>query len=116
VRRLEASNLLIPVVGDFAGPTAIREIGRYLAMHDAAVTAFYLSNVERYLFEQRRAWRRFYVNAAVLPHDEDSVFIRSVLNRPAFALESSLSSMAGLLHAFDEGRIRRYQDIVSLVE
>ena len=29
VRKLEGDNLVIPVVGDFGGPTAIREVGRY---------------------------------------------------------------------------------------
>ena len=104
---------VIPVVGDFAGPTAIREVGRYLSTHSAPVTAFYLSNVERYLFEQRRAWRRFYNNVAILPYDDRSLFIRSVLNRPTFELESSLSPIAGLIKAFGDGRIRRYQDAVT---
>jgi hypothetical protein len=113
VKKLQARNLVIPVVGDFAGPTAIREVGRYLSTHSAPVTAFYLSNVERYLFEQRRAWRRFYNNVAILPYDDRSLFIRSVLNRPTFELESSLSPIAGLIKAFGDGRIRRYQDAVT---
>ena len=113
VRRLQTANLIVPLVGDFAGPTAIREVGRYLAAHHASVTAFYLSNVERYLFEQRRAWRRFYTNVAILPYDEKSLFIRSVLNRPTFELESSLSPMASLMKAFSDGRIRRYQDAIT---
>jgi len=114
VRRLEAANLVIPVVGDFAGATAVREVGRYLSAHNAPVTAFYLSNVERYLFEQRRAWRRFYSNVAILPYDDRSVFIRSVLNRPTFELEHSLSPIAAFMQAFSDGRIRRYQDAVTI--
>jgi hypothetical protein len=114
VRRLQTANLVIPVVGDFAGPTAIREVGRYLSAHHAAVTAFYLSNVERYLFEQRRAWRRFYTNVAVLPYTDNSLFIRSVLNRPTFELESSLSPIVTVMKAFTDGRIRRYQDAVTI--
>jgi hypothetical protein len=114
VRKLQASNLVIPVVGDFAGPTAIREVGRYLTTHRAPVTAFYLSNVERYLFEQRRAWRRFYANVAILPYDDRSLFIRSVLHRPTFELRHSLSPIAGLMKAFGDGRIRRYHDAVTI--
>ena len=114
VRKLEAGNLLIPVVGDFAGATAVREVGSYLSARNAPVTAFYLSNVERYLFEQRRAWRRFYANVATLPYDDRSVFIRSVLNRPTFELEHSLSPIAAFLEAFSDGRIRRYQDAVTI--
>jgi hypothetical protein len=111
VRTLEMNNLVIPVVGDFAGPKAIREIGRYLSTHNATVTAFYLSNVERYLFERRRSWRMFYTNVAILPHDEKSLFIRAVLNRPAFTLVSLIAPIADLLKAFSEGRIHQYQDV-----
>jgi hypothetical protein len=115
VRGLQMDNLVIPVVGDFAGPTAIREIGRYLAANDATVSAFYLSNVERYLFERRRAWRQFYANVAVLPYDDKSLFIRAVLNRPAFTLISLVSPIAGQMQAFSEGRLRRYQDVFSVL-
>jgi hypothetical protein len=111
VRSLEANNMVIPVVGDFAGPTAIMEIGRYLAAHNATVTAFYLSNVERYLFERRRSWRRFYTNVAILPYDDRSLFIRAVLNRPAFTLVSLVAPIADLMNAFAQGRIRQYQDV-----
>src|SRR5262249_48318619 len=50
VRRLHVKNLIVPVVGDFAGPKAIRSVGEYLRQHGGTVTAFYLSNVEQYLF------------------------------------------------------------------
>ena len=114
VRTLEGRNLVIPIVGDFAGPKAIREVGRYLAAHDTTVTAFYLSNVERYLFERRRAWRSFYANVAVLPYTDQSLFIRSVLNRPAFTLVSLLAPIGDQMKAFNDGRIRNYQDVFSL--
>ena len=114
VKTLEGHNLVIPIVGDFAGPTAVREVGRYLASHDATVTAFYLSNVERYLFDRRRAWRSFYANVAVLPYTDKSLFIRSVLNRPTFTLVSLLAPISTQMKAFGEGRIRVYQDVFSL--
>jgi hypothetical protein len=114
VQTLEANNLVVPVVGDFGGPTALPEVGRYLAAHQATVTAFYLSNVERYLFERRRAWRRFYTNVAILPYNNRSVFIRAVLNRPTFTLISLVAPISDLMTAFGEGRIRRYQDVFSL--
>jgi len=114
VRKLEGDNLVIPVVGDFGGPTAIREVGRYLSSHGATVTAFYLSNVERYLFDRRRSWRNFYTNVAVLPYDNKSLFIRAILNRPASTLVTLLSPIAELMKAFDEGRIHEYQDVFSI--
>jgi hypothetical protein len=114
VRKLEGDNLVIPVVGDFAGPKAIREVGRFLSNHDTTVTAFYLSNVERYLFDRRRSWRQFYSNVATLPYNDKSMFIRAILNRPASTLVTLLSPIADLMKAFDEGRIHEYQDVFSI--
>ena len=42
------------------------------------VTAFYLSNVEQYLFREIGEADRFYGNVAALPTDSTSMFIRSV--------------------------------------
>ena len=55
VKNLESKNLVIPVVGDFGGPKAIRAVGAYLKARGATVSTFYLSNVEQYL-EQDRKW------------------------------------------------------------
>src|SRR6185369_14595517 len=77
---LEKKNLIVPVVGDFAGPKAIRAVAGYLKEHDAYVTAFYLSNVEQYLFQQNDDWSKFYQNVETLPLDATSTFIRSVFN------------------------------------
>ena len=49
LKELHEKNLLVPVVGNFAGPKALRAVGRYLKERDALVSAFYLSNVEQYL-------------------------------------------------------------------
>ena len=114
VRKLQGDNLVIPVVGDFGGQTALRDIGRYLSSHGTTVTAFYLSNVERYLFDRRRSWRRFYTNVALLPYDDRSIFIRAILNRPASTLVSLLSPIADLMRAFEDGRIHEYQDVFSI--
>jgi hypothetical protein len=78
VREMHVRNLIIPVVGNFAGPKAIRAVGAYLKQHDLTVTAFYLSNVEQYLFRSPGDADRFYDNVATLPLDSTSTFIRSV--------------------------------------
>jgi hypothetical protein len=78
VRDLQLRNLVVPLVGDFAGPKAIRAVAEYLRNRDMIVTAFYLSNVEQYLFRQGGASDRFYGNVAALPLDSTSTFIRSV--------------------------------------
>jgi hypothetical protein len=67
-------NLLVPVVGDFAGPKAIRTVGAYLKEKGAVVSAYYLSNVEQYL-NQNGVEQVFLCNVAQLPLDAASTFI-----------------------------------------
>jgi len=76
VKALHARNLIVPVVGDFAGPKAVRAVGAYLRRHDATVAAFYVSNVEQYL-RLERVWGAFCANVARLPIDDVSTFIRA---------------------------------------
>jgi hypothetical protein len=75
IRDLQLRNLIVPIVGDFAGPRAIRSIADYLQRHGSRVNAFYVSNVESYLFQGGVA-PQFYANVATLPLDSSSVFIR----------------------------------------
>jgi hypothetical protein len=75
VRDFESRNLVVPVVGDFAGPKAIRGVGEYVKQHGGVVTAFYLSNVEQYL--QGDLWTRFCASVATLPLDDTSTYIFS---------------------------------------
>ncbi len=76
IKDLERRNLVIPVVGNFAGPKALRGVGQYLRSHDALVSAFYVSNVEQYL-EREGGMEQFCASAATLPVDDSSTFIRS---------------------------------------
>ncbi len=68
--------MVVPVVGDFGGPKAIRAVGTYLKAQGAVVAAFYLSNVEQYLYQDGK-WNAFCRNVAALPLDASSTFIRS---------------------------------------
>ena len=42
LRDLEVSNLIVPIVGDFAGDMALKAVGAYLKQHSATVTALSL--------------------------------------------------------------------------
>ena len=75
VKEMENRNMVVPVVGDFAGPKALRSIGAWLKARGAVVSAFYVSNVEQYL-EQNGKWSAFCANVATLPLDRSSIFIR----------------------------------------
>ena len=52
IKDLHSRNLIVPVVGNFAGPKAIRAVGQYLKARGAVVAAFYVSNVEQYLIRE----------------------------------------------------------------
>ena len=122
LKDLEQRNLIVPLIGDFAGPKTIRAVGTYLKQQNAAVTVFYLSNVEQYLFQQNDEWSRFYQNVATLPLDPNARFIRSVFNGYAYTLtangyfrsDSLLSSIPDLLEAFNAGRIETYYDVIRM--
>jgi hypothetical protein len=101
LKRLETNNLIVPVVGDFAGPKAIRSVGRYLKEKGATVSAFYLSNVEMYL-KRSGNWDSFCANVATLPLDGTSTFIRA-LRGGRFGPGGSLASELGLMEAETSG-------------
>jgi len=119
VKQLEQRNLVVPVVGDLAGPKAVRAIGAYLESHHEPVSAFYASNVEQYLFRGGTfdAWAE---NLASLPHDEHSVIIRSVFPyghadpdaRPGYLTVQLVQSVAVFLAAERAGGYQGYLDLV----
>src|SRR5262249_5790623 len=76
LKRFEAENRLIPIVGDFAGPHALKALGAFLKANGLRVSSFYTSNVEFYLFSTP-AWSRYVANVRSLPLADDAVFIRS---------------------------------------
>jgi hypothetical protein len=123
IRDLEGRNLIVPLTGDFGGDKALRAVARYLRDHDATVTAFYLSNVERYLFQvtgnQNGGWRSFYGNVAALPLDPSSAFIRSISGgarggRFGMRLPSVLASIPATLAAVNNGTIAAYDDVFTM--
>ena len=75
VKALQGRNLIVPVVGNFAGSHALRAIGVYVRSRGANVGAFYVSNVEQYL-QRSGVMAAFCANVASMPLDANSVFIR----------------------------------------
>jgi hypothetical protein len=78
VKALQEKNLVVPVVGNFAGSRAVQAVGQYLREHSAQVGAFYVSEVEAYLV-QDGLWPHFCRNLSTLPRHERSVLIRPSL-------------------------------------
>jgi len=123
LRDFEKRNLIVPVIGDFAGEKALRAVGRYVTAHGGTVNYFYTSNVEQYLF-QNDAYRRYYANVATLPLATQSTFIRSFFDRgfyyppgvitPDLHSVQLLDPIQGLLKAFAAGEVTTYQQVVSV--
>jgi hypothetical protein len=141
LRDMEERNMIVPLVGDFAGPKALRSVARYLDLHHATVSVFYTSNVEQYLF-RGDAWQRFYNNVGALPIDSQSTFIRAYFNsqgRPVFRSpsdpqpgivpippaggnplgpgprsETLLNPIGLLLAAFADGHVNNYYDVIEM--
>jgi hypothetical protein len=118
VRNLHEKNLIIPVVGDFGGKKAIAAVGDYLRKNNYTVTAFYLSNVEQYLFQDDK-FAAFANNVRKLPLTEKSLFIRSASGRinhparlPGHRSATLLQQMTVFLRDFDEGKYATYYDLL----
>ena len=80
VKSLHARHLIIPVVGDLSGPSALTAIGKLLSTRGQQLTVFYASNVEYYLHGQG-TFARFVTNLRQMPRTRNSVIIRSVFGR-----------------------------------
>jgi hypothetical protein len=144
VRDMHTRNLIIPIVGDFGGTQALRAVGDYLRASGTTVSAFYVSNVEQYLFRPVDQVRIFYENVAALPLDSTSVLVRpgsagsaglssapftpqssdsavrvfaQQLRAPAVLLTppAALCGALKFLGAFRAGRVTVYEDAVTCV-
>jgi hypothetical protein len=79
IKGMHDRNLIIPITADLSGQKGIKAVGDFLKEIGERVSAYYVSNVEFYL------WRydtmpRFVENLKTLPIDDKSVIIRSYFN------------------------------------
>ena len=121
VQDMQRRNTVIPIVGDFGGPKALRAVGDYVRSHGAVIGVFYTSNVEQYLFQSGDAWSRFYSNVSRLPINDRSTFIRSVTSRfarrsqhPNARMTQLTMSIEDLVRAFREDEVRSYYDVIDM--
>jgi hypothetical protein len=121
VQEYQRKNLIIPLVGDFAGPKTIRAIGQYAKEHNATIGVFYTSNVDEYLF-QSKVQDKFLANVATLPLNASSMIIRMNAG-PSGALDGTyqvlegklwaglLCPMLDLVKAFNAGQVKTRTDM-----
>ena len=118
VKTMQEKNLIVPVMGNFAGPKAIRAVGRFVRARGGVISAFYVSNVEQYLF-QDGLFDAFARNVATLPVDERTTFIRSVSTRFGYpgsktwtdGRATALYPIREFNRDFQLGLLRTYYDV-----
>jgi hypothetical protein len=98
VKTLQHRNLVIPVVGNLAGPKALIAIGDVLTRRGEPLSAFYTSNVEFYL-ARSGTLDRFFGNLAHIPHAPHAVVIRSIFGRFNGGSTSTTESIDDLVAA-----------------
>lgn len=122
VRDLERQNHVIPIVGDFGGEKALASVARYLTDRRTPVSVFYVSNVERYLFDPGGKSKQFYANVAAMPLNRSSVFVRSVTRDISARLGIALpdrptrwwtfvAPIQDCLDGVASGRVKAYSDL-----
>jgi hypothetical protein len=94
IKDMQSQNLIVPIVGDFAGPKALRAVGAFVKERGAVVSAFYVSNVEQYL-QRNGVWQAFCANVASMPLDDASVFIRPTGSAASLAPMASEAARCG---------------------
>jgi hypothetical protein len=116
IKQLHSRNLIVPVVGDFAGPKALRNVAEYLKGLGETVSVFYLSNVEFYLI-QNGVFDRFAENMQQLPISDQSLLIRSYFRfphperRPGYVSATLLQLMTRFIENRNAGNYQSYQDL-----
>jgi hypothetical protein len=119
LKKFEGENRLIPIVGNFAGPRAFKNVAAFLKANGLRLSTFYTSNVEFYLFNNSD-WPRFVANVRALPLADDALFIRSYfgngrlhpLNVRGHRSTNLLKPILPFLADYDAGRIIDYWDVV----
>jgi hypothetical protein len=123
VRNMELHDRIVPIVGNVAGPKAVRAIGQYATDHHEKISAFYLSNVEQYLMGRDGGFDAYAQNVTQLPRDPSSVIIRSYFGRlgrlhplyiPAAGniSTSMIEPIDSFVARFSAGEIHNYADLV----
>ncbi|HEU0005451.1 MAG TPA: hypothetical protein VFS12_05610 [Terriglobia bacterium] len=116
IKQMHSRNLIVPVVGDFAGPKALRTVGEYLKRLGETVSVFYVSNVEFYLI-QNGVFDRFAENIQQLPLSDQSLFIRAYFRfphperRPGYVSATLLQRMRRFIENRNAGNYQSYQDL-----
>lgn len=81
VQDMHRRNVIIPLVGDLAGPTVLPRLAPWLRQERLAISVLYTSNVEDYLLRYG-TFRDFVKSVRALPRQSNAVIIRSWFGGP----------------------------------
>lgn len=123
IKTMHDQNRIVPATGDISGIKALKSIGDYLKEINEKVTAFYVSNVEFYLFRQD-TMGRFVENLKSLPIDNRSLLIRSYFNYAYYTnvhpqtvdnhfSVQLLQGIEALIRGFESGEISDYYQLTT---
>ncbi len=123
IKTMHDQNRIIPATGDVAGVKALKSVGDFIKEIGENVSAFYLSNVEFYLFRQD-SMGRFVENLKSLPIDSRSVIIRSYFNYAYYTnihpqtvdnyfSVQLLQPIGALIKGYDAGEFSSYYELTT---
>ena len=119
IRGMQAKDLIIPVVGDLSGPSAINSISRLMLERGEPLSVFYVSNVEFYIFGDGR-YPQFIENLARIPRTPNSVMIRSVFGKyisidtvPGYFSTQMIQPIESLLSGYLTTGYRSYYSVIT---
>jgi hypothetical protein len=121
IRSLQARDLIVPVVCDVSGSKAMRAVAADMTARGVALSAFYISNVEYYLYRSGR-FGVYAENVKQFPHDARSIVIRSVFpsgrtgklsqSVPGYYSTSITQPFSVMLEDMAAGKYRTYQLLI----
>ncbi len=120
MKSLEDRNLVIPVVGDFAGTRALAGIADWMRATNERLSAFYTSNVEQYLFRDG-GFGAFAASVARFPLAPNALFIRSCFlcasghpsAAPGYHAVPVVQRLSGFVELHTAGRLTSYGTLLN---
>ncbi len=120
VKELQRRNLIIPVVGDLGGESALGAVGEAVRRRGMEVTTLYASNAEDYVMRDGH-FERYVQNVASLPLAKRGVIIRSWFGGPGthpysvpgYFSTQLVQTFPSFLAATADGALWSYRGLVS---
>jgi hypothetical protein len=122
LKQMQQQNLIIPIVGNFAGEHALTKVAKYVRANKQHLATFYVSNVEFYLLRKKQDWDQYVANVQQFPYDNNSVFIRAYFGYSAshpeqhshYRMTTVLQKINSFVQLSQKGMYQTYWDVATL--